>query len=146
MEVQPPLEFEPTLELAHGCSRCITHDSACIIAAPLPLLKVGAHYAFQVRIPNGVVIPCQKIVTLIKSTKASKPVNIGHGYKLVTTDVEDFLASDIKELVAESNNKVTVTGKADGVFVVELVKARKCREVGRCPTGEPMGEPFNISG
>ena len=80
---------------------------------------------------------------------------------------------------------VTVTGKADDIFVVELVqllseeeathartsllkllrlavennssnlkrsapwttddspvKAKKCRELGRCPTGEPMGEPF----
>ena len=154
-----------------------------------------------------------EIVTLIKSTKASKPVNIGHGYKLVTTDIEDFLASDVEQLAAESNKRftisstcamdnmpsyrldpsrgkaqyamVTVTGKVDDVFVVELVqllseeearnastsllkllrlaaeirasnlkrsapwtaddspaKAKKCRELGRCPTGEPMDEPF----
>ena len=80
---------------------------------------------------------------------------------------------------------VTVAGKTDDIFVVELVqllsaeeaanarisllnllklaveinsstlkrsspwtiddspvKARKCRALGRCPTGEPMGEPF----
>ena len=84
----------------------VTHDSACIIAAPLPLLKVSAHYAFHVRIPNGVVIPCQEIVTLIKSTTASKPVNIGHGYKLVTTDIEDFLATDVEQLAAERKKKV----------------------------------------
>ena len=65
----------------------LSHDSACIIAAPLPLLKVSAHYAFQVRIPNGVVIPCQKVVTLIKYTKESTAVHIGHGYTLVTADI-----------------------------------------------------------
>ena len=213
--VDQPLTKIPTktmLELVPLMPQ-VTHDSACIIAAPLPLLKMSAHYAFQVRIPGGVVIPCQKVVTLIKSTKASKPVNIGHGYKLVTTDIEDFLASDVKQLAAESNKRftisstcslenmtsyrrdpsrgkaqyamVTVTGKADDIFVVELVqllsaeeatnaktsllkllrlaveinssnlkrsapwtaddspvKAKKCRELGRCPTGEPTGEPF----
>ena len=83
---------------------------------------------------------------------------------------------------------VTVTGKADDIFVVELVqlltpeearnartsllkllrlameinssnlkrsapwttndspaKARKCKELGRCPSGPPMGEPFSQS-
>ena len=152
-------------------------------------------------------------MTLIKSTKASKPVDIGNGWKLVTTDIEDYLASDVEQLAAESKKRftisstctmenmphyrldpsrgkcqyamVTVTGKADDIFVVELVqlltpeeamdaktsllkllrlameinssnlkrsapwtiddspvKAQKCKELGRCPTGEPMGEPF----
>ena len=61
--VDQPLTQMPTkamLELVPLMTQ-LTHDSACIIAAPLPLLKVGAHYAFQVRIPNGVVPPCQKM-------------------------------------------------------------------------------------
>ena len=155
-------------------------------------------------------------MTLIKSTKPSKPVDIGNGFKLVTTDIEDFLASDVKQLADESNKKftissictlenmtayrldpsrgqvqhtmVTVTGQTDDIFVVELVqllsaeeatearasllkllrlamdinssnlkrsapwttndspaKARKCKELGRCPSGPPMDEPFSQS-
>ena len=111
---------------------------------------MSAHYAFQVRVPNGIVLPCQKILTVIKSTKASTTVNIGQGYKIVTTDIEDFLASDVSQLAAESTQKftlsstctldnlssyrldpprggaqyalVTITGKADDVYVVELVQ------------------------
>ena len=127
--------------------------------------------------------------------------------------LKTFLASDVKELASESNKRftisstctlenassyrldpprggaqyamVTVTGKADDVFVVELVQqlskeeaviartsllkllrlaveinssnlkraapwttnespvtAKKCKELGRCPTGDPMDEPF----
>ena len=192
----------------------LNHDSACIIASPLQLIKVSAHYAFQVRVPNGIVLPCQKILTVIKSTKASTTVNIGQGYKIVTTDIEDFLASDVSQLAAESTQKftlsstctldnlssyrldpprggaqyalVTITGKADDVYVVELVQllspadavsaknsllkllrlaieintsnlkrsapwttedspaqAKKCKVLGRCPTSEPLDEPFS---
>ena len=45
--------------------------------------------------PSGIVMPCQKIPTLVKSTKKSQLVEIGQGYKLVTADVEDILAQDI---------------------------------------------------
>lgn len=214
--VDQPLGEMPTkavLELVPLMPQ-LNHDSACIIAAPLQLIKVSAHYAFQVRIPNGVVLPCQKILTVIKSTKASKLVNIGQGYKIVTSDIEDFLASDVSQLAAESSQKftvsstctldnlssyrmdpprggaqyalVTITGKADDVYVVELVqllspadaviaknallkllslaieintsklkrsapwtaqdspaKAKKCKVLGRCPTSEPLDEPFS---
>ena len=102
MPTKPMLELVPLMPQ-------VTHDSACIIAAPLPLLKVSAHYAFQVRIPNGIVIPCQKIVTLIKSTKPSKPEGVGHGFKLITTDIGDFLASDVEQLAAESTKRFTIS-------------------------------------
>ena len=214
--VDQPLTEMPTkamLELLPLMPQ-LTHDSACIIAAPLQLLKKSAHYAFQVCIPNGAMIPAQKIVTLIKSTKASKLVPIGdQGFKLVTADIEDYLATDVAQLAGETDKKftvsstctlenlssyrldpprggaqhalVTVTGKTDDAFVVELVQhlsaeaaaiartsllkllrlavdinssdlkrsapwttdnspasAKKCKRLGRCPTAEPLGEPF----
>ena len=93
--IDQPFDIAPTqtmLDLFPLMPR-LAQDSACIIAAPLHLLRVSASYAFQVCLPkslNSVVMPCQKVVTLIKATKTSEPVPIGHGYKLVTTDVEDF--------------------------------------------------------
>ena len=153
--IDQPFDIAPTqtmLDLFPLMPR-LAQDSACIIAAPLHLLRVSASYAFQVCLPkslNSVVMPCQKVVTLIKATKASEPVPIGHGYKLVTTDVEDFLGSDIEQLAPANKQKftisstctlknmpayrldpvrekpqyamVTVTGQADDVFVVEVVQ------------------------
>ena len=192
----------------------IDNDTACILAAPLNLVKACTHYAFQIRMPKGLIMPCQKIVSLVKSTKASQLLPIGSGYKLVTREVEDVLASDasnlglehLKPLVLSSmctldnlpayrldpprggtvHALVTVTGQVDDVFVVEHVqilsaeeavmakssllkllqvaveinskdpskristwnedespaKARKCRALGRCPTGDAVKDPF----
>ena len=76
----------------------IANDTACILAAPLNVVKACTHYAFQVRMPNGVVMPCQKIVTLVKSTKKSTLLQYGKAYKIVTRDVEDVLATDAPPL------------------------------------------------
>ena len=48
--------------------------------------------------PSGLVMPGQKIVSLVKSTKASQLVNIGSGFKITTRDVEDVLATDAAAL------------------------------------------------
>ena len=191
----------------------LTTDTACILAAPLHLVKACTHYAFQVCMPSGIVMPCQKILTLVKSTKKSQLVEIGQGYKLVTADVEDILAQDIP-LAADITQKfvlsstctlenlpayrldpprgsaqhalVTITGQVDDVFVADQVQllnteeaaqattsllkllqlaielntpsvikrigtwtenespsaAKKCRTLGRCPTAEPLKDPF----
>ena len=86
----------------------------------------------------------------MKSTKASQPVSIGCGFKLVTPDVEDVLATDAAVLGIENMTKlilsstcilenlpayrldpprggaqqalVTITGQVDDVFVVEHVQ------------------------
>ena len=194
----------------------IENDTACILCSPLRMVKACIHYAFQVCLPNGDVMPCQKILTLVKSTKASQLQNLGQGYKLVTHDIEDVLGvlgSDVAHLASQGPTKfvlsstctlenlqayrldpprggsqhalVTITGKADDVFVVELVqlltqeeaaqarisllklmrlaieinssstkrglpwsddvspvKAKKCKSLGRCPTADPLEEPF----
>ena len=191
----------------------LTTDTACILPAPLHLVKACTHYAFQVCMPSGIVMPCQKILTLVKSTKKSQLVEIGQGYKLVTADVEDILAQDIP-LAADITQKfvlsstctlenlpayrldpprgsaqhalVTITGQVDDVFVADQVQllnteeaaqattsllkllqlaialntpsvikrigtwtenespsaANKCRTLGRCPTAEPLKDPF----
>ena len=189
------------------------NDTACILCSPLRMVKACIHYAFQVCLPSGDVMPCQKIVTLVKSTKASKLQDLGHGYKLVTHDIEDVLGSDVAQSASEAPTKfvlsstctlenlpayrldpprggaqyalVTITGKADDVFVVELVQlispeaaaqaktsllklmrlaieinsstnkrglpwsddvspatAKKCRTLGKCPTDDPLENPF----
>ena len=187
-------------------------DTACLLPAPLDLVKACAHYAFQVRMPGGLVMPCQKIVALVKSTESSDPAPIGTGYKLVTRNVEDVLATEAagaeeqKRIVLSSmctlgnvnvykldpprggaqHAVVTITGQVDGAYIVEHVqqvsaedaaaakvsllkllqvaveinsqdsdkrkrewnedespaKARKCRVLGRCPTGDEVNNPF----
>ena len=164
--------------------------------------------------PSGLVMPCQKIITLVKSTKASKPLQIAGGFKLVTRDVEDALVTDPSELGLDHLNPlvlssmctldnlpayrldpprggsvhalVTVTGQVDDVFVAKHVqiltteqataakssllkllqvaaeinskdnhkriatwnedespaKARKCRALGKCPTGDAVKDTF----
>ena len=77
-------------------------DTACILCSPLRMVKACNHDAFQVCLPSGNVMPCQKFVTLVKSTKASQLQNLGRGYKLVTHDVEDVLAGDVAQLAAEA--------------------------------------------
>ena len=150
---------------------------------------------------------------MVKSTKKSQLVEIGQGYQLVTTDVEDVLAQDIpltpditQKFVLSStctmenlpayrldpprgsaqHALVTITGQVDDDFVADQVQllnteeaahattsllkllqlaielntpsvikrigiwtenespsaAKKCRTLGRCPTAEPLTDPF----
>ena len=80
-----------------------SHDSAAIIPAPLSFIKRSTHYAFQVQLPQAlpsdrsVAIPCQKIISLVKSLKASKSEQLGSGFKLVTHGVVDVLANGSEE-------------------------------------------------
>jgi hypothetical protein len=73
-------------------------DSSSILPAALQMLQPSPHYAFQVVHkededdgPN-LVIPCQKILSLIRSTQMSTLERVGEGYKLTTPGVEDLLA------------------------------------------------------
>jgi hypothetical protein len=73
-------------------------DSSSILPAALQMLQPSPHYAFQVVHkeddddgPN-IVIPCQKILSLIRSTQMSTLERVGEGYKLTTPGVEDLLA------------------------------------------------------
>ena len=208
MPTKSMLELIPLLPQLHN-------DTACILPAPLRLVKACTHYAFQVCMPNGVDMPCQKILSLVKSTQASQMHDMGAGWKLVTEGVEDALANDIAHLVPDApatyvlsstchkdnisaykldpsrgsdtgqHALVTITAKAGDAYVVDQVqqlspdqaalakvsllkllrlamdmnsttlkrgepwsetespaKAKKCKTLGRCPTAEPLEEPF----
>ena len=54
----------------------VEHDSACILPSALHMVTASMQYAFQVRVPRAsqkppLVLPCQKIVALVKSTTNS---------------------------------------------------------------------------
>ena len=153
-----PLNEGPTtatLEL-FPWMKSASQDSASILPSLLTSVKACAHYAFQVHVSPGtdggdaVVMPCQKIIGLVKSTKNSTTENLGAGVKLVTKGVEDVLATDAEQSAAaqpatftlsstcmlESVTQyrldpprggctyalVTITAKAGDAFVVEQVQ------------------------
>ena len=80
-----------------------SHDSASILPSPLQFVKSCSHYAFQVKLSLGadagspVVMPCQQILALVKSSKNSTAESLGDGFKLVTQGVQDMLASDVHQ-------------------------------------------------
>ena len=78
-------------------------DTSAIIPAGLHMVETSPHYAFTVTKSTSdgskVVIPCRKVLALIRSTKNSKPDPLGSGFKLITPGVEDLL-SDGSHLAA----------------------------------------------
>ena len=62
------------------------------------MVQTSPHYAFTVACTsssdgNTISLPCQKVLALIRSTKNSKPSNLGDGFKLITPGVEDLLST-----------------------------------------------------
>ena len=133
----------------------VEHDSACMLPSALHMVKACAHYAFQVRAPTGadtppLMIPCQKIISLVKSTKSSVTQPLGSGFKVVTPDIEDMLGDDLKDSPSTTTQKfilsstctlenltaytleaprggtqhalVTITSKIEDLFVVDQVQ------------------------
>jgi len=110
------------------------YDSACILPSALHLVKTCSHYAFQVQLPRGadrepVVMPCSKVLSVIKSTKASTPDPLGAGFKLVTRDVEDMLADASQPQIST----------APQTFV--LSSYLHARELACLLVGSPRGKP-----
>jgi len=96
------------------------------------------------------MIPCQKILSLVKSTKSSTTQLLGTGFKVVTRDIEDMLGDEVKDSPSTTRPKfvlssactlenltvykldpprgggqhalVTITRQIDDVFVVEQVQ------------------------
>lgn len=139
------IPFMPTLD----------NDTSCILPGALHMLKTSSHYAFQVCLPKSsggesLRMPCQKVLSVVKSTKSSVSHSLGSGFKLVTQDIEDVLGSDVPQLASATPTKfvlsstctlenltayrldpprsgpqhalVTITGKVDDAFVVEQVQ------------------------
>jgi hypothetical protein len=133
----------------------VEHDSACILPSALHDVKGCSHYAFQVRASTGadtppLMIPCQKILSLVKSTKSSLTQPLGNGFKVVTGEIEDMLGDDLKDSPSSTTSKftlsstctldnltaykldaprggtqhalVTITSKIDDIFVVDQVQ------------------------
>ena len=122
------------------------------------MIETSPHYAFTVSCAgpkssiyegNNVLLPCQKVLALIRSSKNSKPNAFDGGFKLVTSGVEDLFstedstgeASKVKHTLSAmctltnlpqyrldpprggtQHALVTVTAKANDAFVVESVQ------------------------
>jgi len=85
-----------TLELI-PMLRDFKDDTSAILPAGLHMVESSPHYAFTVTCTtlgdgSKVVIPCQKILALVRSSKSSKPSPVGTGFKLVTPDVDDLMS------------------------------------------------------
>ena len=78
--------------------RDLKDDTSAILPAALHMVETSPHYAFTVACTsssdgNTISLPCQKVLALIRSTKNSKPSNLGDGFKLITPGVEDLLST-----------------------------------------------------
>ena len=134
--------------------RDLKDDTSAILPASLHMVETSPHYAFTIActsISNGskILLPCQKILALVRSSKNSKADRLGDGYKLVTPDVEDLLSIENPTDVAGQEKHtlsaictldnlpqyrldpprggtqaalVTLTAKTDVSFVVESVQ------------------------
>ena len=79
--------------------RDLKDDTSAILPAGLHTVETTPHYAFTVACKSmsddgQILIPCQKILVLVRSTKKSTTTKLGGGYKLITPDVEDLLGTD----------------------------------------------------
>ena len=77
--------------------RDLKDDTSAILPACLHMVETSPHYAFTIVCTsisegNKILLPCQKILALVQSSKNSKADRLGDGYKLVTPDVEDLLS------------------------------------------------------
>ena len=78
--------------------RDLKDDTSAIIPAGLHMVEKSPHYAFTVTKSTSdgskIIIPCRKVLALVRSTKNSKPIPLGSGFKLITSDVEDLLSTE----------------------------------------------------
>ena len=134
--------------------RDLKDDTSAILPACLHMVETSPHYAFTIvctSISDGtkILLPCQKILALVRSSKNSKAEPLGNGFKLITPDVEDLLSIENPTEVAGQNKHtlsaictldnlpqyrldpprggtqaalVTLTAKTDVSFVVESVQ------------------------
>ena len=87
--------------------RDLRDDTSAILPAGLHMVRTTQHYAFTIActsISDGgqVMIPCQKMLALVRSTKNSKATSLGSGYKLITPDVEDLLSTEDRLLLVNT--------------------------------------------
>ena len=79
--------------------RDLRDDTSAVLPAGLHMVRTSPHYAFTIACTSNsdggqVLIPCQKILALVRSTKSTKTTTLGSGYKLITPDVEDLLSTE----------------------------------------------------
>ena len=145
-----PLEMAPTeatLPLV-AMMKGGAHDTASIVPAALNQINSSPIYAFELTYNDGakpMVIPCQKVLALIRSNQESKVENCGSGFKIVTTGIQCELDDDpqhadkkynvsavcttadmLKYRLDPPKNKtryalITITNKTDDNFVIESV-------------------------
>ena len=134
-------------------------DTSSILPAALHMVQTSLHYAFQISVPavgdhQGIAMPCQKVLSLICSTKASKPESVGDGFKLTTSEIEDLLASadearkrytvsaicTMENLTAyrldpprggAQHALVTISAKIDDTFIIDQVQLLSADEAAK---------------
>ncbi len=126
-------------------------DTACILPAGLHMVHASKYYAFTVEyiLPSGerLLLPCQKIMTVVRSTKNTLTETLGVGFKLTTPDVTSLwpnadptcasIPYKLSTICTMENLPayrldpprgahqfalVTATSKADDTFIVEHVQ------------------------
>ena len=129
--------------------RDLRDDTSAILPAGLHMVETSPHYAFTIACGSEIFLPCQKVLALVRSSKNSKAIPLGSGFKLVTAGIEDLLntehptadASKMKHTLSAictltnlpqyrldpprggiQHALVTITAKTEDSFVVESVQ------------------------
>ena len=127
-------------------------DTSSIVVAPLQMVSESQQYAFEVTMQTEPKIAtlCQKVLSLVRSTKATETIKVGEGFKLTTTDVEDVLSETEKKFTLTSictlDNLpqyrldpprrgvqyalISVTSMMQDTFIVSTIAVRRRRQCG----------------
>ena len=147
-----PLDECPTLATLPLVQMLIepAHDTASIMPAGLHQINTSPSYAFEITFntpSRKIVVPCQKVLALIRSDTKSTTELLGEGYKLTTNNVQCLLSSGDSHSAAKTYTVtsvctvsnlaayrldpprggsqfalVTITNKNDESFVIESVQ------------------------
>jgi len=113
-----PLGEAPTtanLKLV-GMLKHSAHDTSSIVPAALHQIATTPVVAFEVTLdaePKPVIVPCQQVLALIRSTKKSRPEQLGGGWKLTTEDVQCILCGDDSHHAEKKYKMSSVCTQAD---------------------------------
>ena len=120
VELAPAKSTFELLPLARACS----NHSCGIRPACLRNIRQSAQYALAVAeddaIGGTVLVPCQKVVALVRSKDRSKPEQLGNGFNLVTNGVQDVIPVAADAPTSEQEFTLTTMCTADNLTQYKL--------------------------
>ena len=120
LAVAPAKSTFDLLPLARACS----NHSSGIRPACLRNIRPSVQYALAVEEVDStgetVLVPCQKVVALVRSCSKSKLEKLGNGFNLVTDGVQDVIPAGTKAATPDQEFSLTTMCTADNLTQYKL--------------------------